>query len=438
MRPLFLPAGVVLALALLGGTACNRARAEADTGLPSPQQLLASDSAAVCLSDPGAAGPLDEALRDQQARARKLTLSPDRWIQVARGWVKKARNASDPSLYVQVDRCVDVVLWLDPASLPALDLRALVLRNEHRFEEARKVAAEVLARDPRDFAARGLLSDTLLELGRFDEAERTAQALMDERPDAAAHARGAYLRWLAGDVAGAKALWKQALATGRDARDPGATAWLFTQAAMVFLHEADLEGADAVFTQAERWVPDYPAALVGRGRVALAQGKTAAAIGHLERAWKGDPLPETAWLLGDARQLAGDEPGAKAAYDDAVKLGRRIDKLTLAYFLSTKGWGLDEALAAIDEERKTRGGVYLDDVHAWVLYRLGRTAEARQAIRRATKHGTRDARLLYHLGAIELAAGDPAGKEHLREALRLHPAFDVTGAADARRLLGLR
>ncbi len=440
MRPLR-PHGRSLLLMLLVAcsAACNRARPDGDEAAPpAVSQLLADQSAVVCLSDPGATGPLDQTLRAEQDKARKLSLSPDRWIQVARAWVKKARQASDPSLYHQVDRCVDLVLRLDPASLVALDLRALVLRNEHRFEEARVVAAQVLERDPKDFAALGLLSDALLELGKFEEAAKAAQRLMDERPDAAAHARGAYLRWLAGDVTGAKALWKEALASGRDARDPGSTAWMFTQAGLLYFHEADYDGADAVLAQAERWVPDYPAALVARGRVALAQGKPSVAIGHLERAWKGDPLPETAWLLGDARALAGDERGAKGAYDDAVKLGRRIDRLTLAHFLATKGRDLEEARTAIEEERRTRGGVYVEDVYAWVLYRLGRIPEAKQAIERATQLGTPDARLLFHLGAIELAGGNAEGRKHLRQALRRNPGFDLTSAAEVRRLLGER
>jgi hypothetical protein len=56
--------------------------------------------------------------------------------------------------------------------------------------------------------------------------------------------------------------------------------------------------------------------------------------------------------------------------------------------------------------------------------------------RRAMRLGTRDARLLYHAGAIAIAAGDPVrGRRQIADALALNPGFDLTGSAEARRLL---
>jgi hypothetical protein len=54
----------------------------------------------------------------------------------------------------------------------------------------------------------------------------------------------------------------------------------------------------------------------------------------------------------------------------------------------------DEALRLIEAERTVRGGIYADDAYAWVLFRAGRIAEARQASDRAFHLGTPDARLL--------------------------------------------
>jgi tetratricopeptide (TPR) repeat protein len=122
-----------------------------------------------------------------------------------------------------------------------------------------------------------------------------------------------------------------------------------------------------------------------------------------------------------------------------VRQGRRGDKLTLALFYATKNRDLDEALRLIEEERKLRdgGGIYVDDTYAWVLYRTGRLAEARKASERANRLGTKDSRLLYHAGAIRIAAGDEAaGRRLVRRALDLNPRFDWAGAAEAEALLG--
>jgi hypothetical protein len=103
---------------------------------------------------------------------------------------------------------------------------------------------------------------------------------------------------------------------------------------------------------------------------------------------------------------------------------------------SSRQTNADEALRLAEEERGARGDVYTDDALAWALYRHGRFADAKNAIARARRYGTKDARLLFHEGAIEKALGhEAAGGRLLAQALELNPKFDVAGAAEARALL---
>jgi tetratricopeptide (TPR) repeat protein len=251
----------------------------------------------------------------------------------------------------------------------------------------------------------------------------------------AANARAAYLNWLKGDTRSAKLFIRDALME-RNADDPEAAAWTFVEAGMIYWQQGDYDGADSIFSEALKWVPDYPAALVGRGRVALAKGEASSAIADLTRAQRLRPLVETAWLLGDSYSLAGDGERTRLAYGEAERQGRRGDKFTLAQFLASKNRQADEALRLLDEERHNRGGIYVDDAYAWALYRAGRIDEARRISAQALRLGTRDARLLYHAGAIKIAAGDRAsGRKLLMQALVLNPDFDFTGAAEARALL---
>jgi Flp pilus assembly protein TadD len=88
------------------------------------------------------------------------------------------------------------------------------------------------------------------------------------------------------------------------------------------------------------------------------------------------------------------------------------------------------------DEMKVRPDIYTHEALAWALYRAGRIAEARAAAETSIALGTKDARLLYHAGAIRIAAGDRAGGEKLvREARALNPRFDATGAEEAARLV---
>jgi tetratricopeptide (TPR) repeat protein len=381
--------------------------------------------------------PVDRQLGELQARAERDPGKVDTWVLLGRAWVRKARESGEPGYYRNADACAQVALDLAPESSLALDLRGLVLLNEHRFAEARALAEQTLRRDDRDVLAHGIRSDALLELGDYDGAVDAAQRMMALKPNLPSYARASYLAWLRGDATTALMAIRQAIdASPMSRRDPEPRAWALTQAAQIFWHRGDYQGAEAGFVMAEQSFPGFPPALVGRGRVALSQGRARDAAALLARAYAASPLPETAWLLGDARLQAGDEKGAQAAYEQAIQGGRRSDPRTLSLLLSTLGRDLPEALRLAEEERRKRGDTYTVDAYAFALYRAGRAAEARAQIDQALRLGTPDARLLYHGGAIHLASGDvEGGKAMLRRALQLNPKFDLRGAADAARLL---
>src|SRR5262249_27119153 len=158
----------------------------------------------------------------------------------------------------------------------------------------------------------------------------------------------------------------------------------------------------------------------------LVQEDARAAALVLEKAYRLSPLVETAWLLGDAREAAGDAAGAAEAYAQVVKHGRLSDRRTLAQFYATKNRDVDEAVKLAEEELKVRGGPYTDDALAWALYRAGKLPEARAASDKALGLGTKDATLLYHGGAIRIAAGEvEAGQKMIRRALDLNPRFEL-------------
>ena len=88
------------------------------------------------------------------------------------------------------------------------------------------------------------------------------------------------------------------------------------------------------------------------------------------------------------------------------------------------------------KEAETRKSIDTLDGLAWALYRAGAADEAAPVIDAALAHGTRDARLLYHAGAIKVANDDIAGgKALIDKALALNPRFDYSEATEARALL---
>ncbi|WP_437936153.1 hypothetical protein [Sorangium sp. So ce341] len=376
-----------------------------------------------------------------EALSRRLARAPggaDLWSALGFAWIKKARASGDPSLYRRAHACAEIALAQAEGDRASLDLLGLALLHDRRFVEARDAAERVLSRDGGDTLALGTLSDAELGLGRFEAAVAAAQRMVDLRPGLPSYARAAHLRWLQGDAATAKRIMRLAIDAG-DPREPEALAWALTQAAAMFWHEGDHEAADRGFERALAAQGEYPPALAGRARVALARGAWGRAVELLERAHRQSAEAEIAWLLGDARTAAGDRAGAARAYESAVAAGRLSDRRTLALYYATKRLERDEAVRLAAAERAVRGDIYTEDTLAWALYRAGRLSEARAASDRALALGTRDARLLYHAGAIRIALGDlDRGERLVRAALDLNPGFDWTGAAEAEQLLARR
>ncbi len=417
--------GLAVLCAAAGG--CHGQRASE----MSPAPALAAHPLA--LASPEGLARADRVIADLQGRLRREPTSPEAWIRLGHAWVRKARESSNPGLYRSAADCADAALELAPGERRAMALRGLVLLDAHRFEEARRLAADMLERDPRDLAALGISSDALLELGRFEEAATAAQLMVDLKPSLPSYSRASYLLWLQGDVAGAREAARLAVDAGGDAEP---RVWMLVQAAMMSWHGGDLGGADAGLDRALAEMPGYAPALAAKGRVALSRRDFPAAAGWLERAFGIAPLPETAWLLGDARQALGDEQGAREAYDRVVRDGQAFDHRTLALFCATKSRQPGEAVRLAEAERAVRDDVYTEDAYAWALFRAGRLPEARAASERATRLGTPDARLLYHAGAIRMASGEQrAGRDLVQAALRLNPGFDLTGVSEALRLL---
>jgi len=380
--------------------------------------------------------PVDKLISLTQQKLARAPDRPDDWVALGQTWVRKARELAEPVYYVNAEGCAAEALELLPDHRGALELRGLVLLNDHKFSAAHDLAKALLAREPEDPLALGMLSDAALELGLYEEAEQAAQLMMDLKPNLASYSRASHLLWLRNEVKRAKESVRLAIDSGRDPSAPEPQVWVILQAAMIFWHAGDYAGAMAGIEQANRTFPNYPPTLVAKGQVALSLGDAAGAAAVLDQAWQLSPTVRTAWLLGDARKAAGDEAGAKAAYDLVERNGRTLDPRTLAQFWAVKDREHTAAVALAESEREARDDIYSEDVAAWALYRAGRIAEARAASDKATRLGTPDARLLYHAGAIRIAAGDLAGGvAQVQQALKLNPRFDPSESIEAAALV---
>src|SRR5688572_24098538 len=269
---------VVLLLSLAGcrwlGTAETTAPAPVSSAAaPAPDSAITS-ARRLALAPTKENGPVDRRIA---ALAKIAEAHPDRadvFVELGRAWVRKARETSDPGFFLNAGACADIAVAVSPTDKPALDLRAMVLLNDHQFREARDVAQSILKDDPEAVSAWGSLSDALLELGELEQADRAAQRMMDLKPNLPSYSRVSYFQWLAGNTRAAIESARLAIDAGGDPENAEPRAWVIVQAAMLFWHRGDYAGADAGFRQALEVVSEYPPALVGLGRVAMADGES--------------------------------------------------------------------------------------------------------------------------------------------------------------------
>jgi len=321
------------------------------------------------------------------------------------GWtfVAKARTTFDDFLFKLAEDCAFCLESRQPGSLEAMLLRGHALHNQHRFKEAEPLARELVAKRglPFDY---GLLGDVLMEQGRLAEATEAYQTMIDLRPDLQSYARGAHLRWLKGELAGAVELMNLAAGAASPA-DRESAAWVNTRLAFYHLQAQDFQAAHTVCDTALEFLKDYAPALFLRGRILLAEGEIAAAFGPLERASQLNPLPEYQWTLAEALRAEGRTREAFAVEKKLRQNGAAADPRTFALFLATRGDQAQKALRLAEAELNERADVFTHDALAWALQAAGRIEDASAHMEKALAEGTQDARLSFHAAIIAAKAG---------------------------------
>src|SRR5262249_20118468 len=250
----------------------------------------------------------------------------------------------------------------------------------------------------------GLLGDVLMEQGRVRDAVAAYQKMLDLKPNLQSYSRAAHIRWLKGDLSGARQLIQMAASAGSPQEaEPPASA--YPRMALYELQSGSRATARAAVDAALVLEPDYAPALLARGRLMLADGKTVEAIESLQRAAKINPLPEYHWVLAEALRAAGRSDEAVPVEKQILERGALDDPRTLALYLATRKEQVETAVKLANDELANRADVFTLDALAWALSASGRVEEAYSTMKKALAEGTEDARLFYHAGIISLEAG---------------------------------
>ncbi|MDA0181858.1 hypothetical protein OJ997_16260 [Solirubrobacter phytolaccae] len=324
---------------------------------------------------------------------------------LAQAYLQRSRETEDPADYDRASKALG-----RPRTPDAFATAAQIAAARHEFPRALRLAARAgNVGDP-------IRVDSLVELGRLDEAERVLQAMIDRRPNLAGYARASYVRELRGDLDGATEAMRLAVAAG------GPTA---ENSAYVSILLGELERrrgrpvtARRAYKRAQALVPNHPEVEMGLARVE-ADGALEDAIARLERLVARIPDTDHLVALGEA-QLAAGKP-AQRTFERVARKASVLGKVNVdtaqefAVVEADHGdpqKGVKLARFAYAEAPSARSA----DALGWALTRAGKPNEGLRYARIALRDGAVDPLWLAHAGLTEIAAGGD-GRRELRRAL---------------------
>ncbi|MGI9602366.1 MAG: tetratricopeptide repeat protein [Acidimicrobiales bacterium] len=421
--------GALSAGLLIGGWSITTESAAPSSSSTSPVPAVAS---AAPVDQPVAGlAPIDEVVALWQERVDTQPFDYLSRTQLGAAFSQRGRERADLDDHERAEAAHRDALRLNPSHTAARLGLAQALVAQHRFEEGRVLASQLLAEEPSSLAAMALLGDTHLELGDYDEASMLYSGLVEREPSAAATSRLARLASIQTTPIEAVGLAEEALTLSRtEGLRPNQQAFYRYQVGHYRFEAGDTDGAIAAFDAALDLDPAHPAATEELAHTLAATGEADRALALYDRMVTDGPAPDLHGRYAELLAATGQE--AAAAEQEA--LGEALAAETLDRYPAERrhlvefhlGRDPETAVALSERDLDERADVGAYDTLAWALFHAGRIEEAAVAIDQALAQGTQAAPLRYHAAAIAAAARDRAeALAHLEVALTLNPRFDV-------------
>ncbi|MFG2003663.1 tetratricopeptide repeat protein [Spirillospora sp. NPDC048911] len=374
-----------------------------------------------------------------QEHLRAEPKDADGWAGLGLAYVEQARVTADSSYYPKAAAAFDRSLSISPKdNEPALSGKGALAAARHDFAEALRLADQALKVNPYGTRAHAVRVDALVELGRYDEAEKSVRRADSLKPAVSIFTRYAYVMELRGRPDEAARVLRLAATS---ATDPADVSFVRTQLAELAWNRGDLRDAERDYAAALRTDPNWLPAIDGRARVRAALGDAAGAIRDRQALVGRAPLPSYVVALGELYEAQGMKAQAREQYAVAgawATLARSNGVTTdlEGAITATDHGDRAAALVAARTEWNRRKSIHVADALAWALHANGQDKEALGYARQAARTGYRSATFRYHLGVIEKSLGRRAdARRDLKAALALNPHFSDLHAPLARKAL---
>jgi tetratricopeptide (TPR) repeat protein len=381
----------------------------------------------------------DARIRSFQALVRTHPRDSRGYGFLADAYLQKVRETGDASYYTRAAAALTTALRLNPRDAAAVIGAGTLALARHDFraglrygELARRLAPEVVK-------PYGVVVDAEIELGRYAEAGRTLQRMVDLKPNLSSYARVSYWRELHGDLPGAISAMRLAVSAGGQA--PENVAYVETLLGNLYFDVGRLDAAREAYRTALARFPGYVPASAGIASVEAARGRLAPAIRRYRGAVARLPLPQYVVSLGETELAAGRSAAARrdlalvGAEERLLQANGVNTDVDLALFEASHG-SRPRAMSLARRAWAQAPSVRSADALGWALTRAGRPLAGLRYARQALALGSRDPLFLYHAGLSAQAAGHASeARAYLSESLALNPRFSPLYAPRAERAL---
>ncbi|HEX6731413.1 MAG TPA: tetratricopeptide repeat protein [Pyrinomonadaceae bacterium] len=385
-------------------------------------------------------GKTDQRIILAQQAIEKKPDESDGYNQLAAAYMQKARETDNFAFNSNAETAIAKSLEVDKDNYDALKLNAKLQLTYHRFAEALETAKQAQKVRADDHDVWGQITDALVELGDYPAAVKSAQTMVNLRPDSSSYARVSYLRSLHGDIEGAI----QAMVAAVKAANPNdreSIAWCRVQLGNELMNAGKLNEAEHQYDEALRTFAAHPLAQEGKARTRIAAGDLQGAFEIYQREQSKSASADVAQSLGDLYTRLGQGDAARKQYEMFEILERENAALEKSWRHMVNYWldhdkHLEEALVLASREYEGRKDIFTCDSLAWAFFKNGRLEEAKKFINEALRTGSKDARINYHAGMIykSLNIPDQAAK-YLRLGAVINSSFDPAQAQAAQKML---
>lgn len=358
------------------------------------------------------------------------------YASLALAYLRMARTTGQGQWYLLAEQTAQKSL----AQLPfdnanAYLTLARVAEAKHDFAEALRLAKQLPERE-----AIALAVTSNLAMGKLNQADAAAKALLDATLSANAFTLQALVQFAQGNDQEALKSFEYAL----EVEEPGEltnSARLRTLLGRFHYEQGKLDRANDLYREALRIVPGYQPALINLAQLKLRQGQYNAADRLYQQAIASSGGASTLYqptLLRGRAQIQrqqGDELQANQLWQEAELLLRQTTttgtpsfghQRELARLLLERGNPADraEAITLMQQELTLRRDATTLATYAWALTASERWQAAQPIIQEAIALGTRSPEIFYRAGLIEQALDRATAQTYFQQAEAIDPTFD--------------